>query len=176
MKILAVAASSVLISLIAPVANGQTVKAKTYESIPAGTTTYHWRPGRVLTDKGLNDNPMVDAIVRKAVEQQMNSRGFTEVTGTGGLEVSYMGGVSTALQIDDPTLGDYMTLNIGGSFGVQGYTYKKSGLVITVVDRVTGKAAWAALATDNFGQVSQLEQRIDKAVTKSFDKFPVKKK
>jgi Domain of unknown function (DUF4136) len=176
-KILTLFVTSVVVSFVPAKAVGQKVEAKQFQAIPAGLSTYHWHKGWVLTSKGQVEDQSLDAMVHKAVAQEMSLRGFTESTGKDGLELSYMGGISAGIRTDSIWVGDYMTWATGDvSIHVDGRTYKKSSLIITVVDPVPNKAVWAARATDNFGQPSDLEQRVDRAVAKSFDKFPVKKK
>lgn len=183
MKILALFVAFILVSLLPPGASAQKVETRAFQDIPKGTSTFHWHKGFVLTKAGQTEDPAVDTMVHNAVAKEMTARGFTESTGKDGLELSYMGGISADIRTDSIFMGDYMvwgtaggTTYVDGQVYASGRTYKKSSLIITVVDPVPNKAVWAARATDNFGNPSELEQRINKAVAKSFDKFPVQKK
>ncbi len=158
----------------APFAFGQKIQAKAYEKVPPGTfKTYHWRPGRTFTTKGFQEEPQVEALVRQAVEKQMQAKGFKEAPDA-ALELSYAAGVSKNLRLDVAYLGDYMTWTLGTPFISNARHYQTNGLLITVVDTSQNrKAVWAGLATANF-EPKDLEALINKSVEKAFQKFPLK--
>jgi uncharacterized protein DUF4136 len=85
-----------------------------------------------------------------------------------------MGGIGADLQVDDLMAGDWAIWNIGGPLAVPGRTYKKSTLVIGVLDAKSNSTLWAARCSDNFGDPNQLQARIQKALSKAFAKFPKK--
>lgn len=176
MRILALFAIVSFLILVPSAAIAQKVETRSFEKIPEGLSTFHWHKGWVLTKAGQVDDPAFEAMIHKAVAQEMIAHGFAESTGKDGLELSYMGGISAGVRTDSLWVGDYMVWATGGNVAVDGRTYKKSSLIITVVDPVPNKAVWAARATDNFGQVSDLQERVDRAVKKAFDKFPIEKK
>jgi Domain of unknown function (DUF4136) len=157
----------------APYAFGQKIQAKTYEKVAPGTfKTYHWRPGRSFTTKGFQEQPEIEAMVKQAVEKEMQAKGFKEAPDA-ALEVSYAAGVSKDLRLDYSYMGDYMTWMTGAPFGVDARHYQTNGLLITVVDTSQNrKAVWAGLATANF-KPADLKGLIDKSVEKAFKKFPL---
>ena len=154
-----------------PFAFGQKIQAKTYEKVPPGAfSTYHWRPGRAFTTKGFQEEPQIEAMVKEAVEKQMQAKGFKEAPGA-ALELSYAAGVSKDLRLDVAYLGDYMMWTMGTPFIADARHYQTNGLLITVVDTAQNrKAIWAGLATANF-KPSDLKALIDKSVEKAFKKF-----
>jgi hypothetical protein len=85
-----------------------------------------------------------------------------------------MGGSGAGLQVDDLAVGDVAMWDIGGPQAVSGRTYKKSSLVIGAVDNRSKRTIWAARCSDKFGDPAHLQERIQKAVTKAFAKFPKK--
>jgi hypothetical protein len=159
--------------VFATFAPGQ-VKTKSYARPLSCLSTYHLEPGRVLTSRGLIEDPTVNSIMQGAVASQMKELKISEVDKNAGLIVRFMGGTGAGLQVDDLTMGDVAMWNIGAPIGVSGRTYKKSTLVIVVVDGKSNSTLWAARCSDNFGDPNRLQERIQKAVSKAFAKFPKK--
>ena len=168
-----VLSSALVLAIASPCAFGQKISTQTWTKAPPGTyTTYHYRSGRSLTSTGFKENPTLDAMIKAAVEKEMAKLGFKEAP-TGGLEVSYRAGVTMKVRIDEQNLGDDMQWDFGSPFGEGGRAYQKNSLNIYVVDSNTQKALWAAVATDNFVP-KNLEETVDRAIEKSFQKFPLK--
>jgi Domain of unknown function (DUF4136) len=159
--------------LCAVAAYGQ-VKAKLYGDPEGCVKTYHLATGRVLTSRGLIEDPTVNAIMKDAVSAQMNELRIAEAGKGAELEVRFMGGNSAGLQTDDLAVGDVAIWDIGGAPAVSGRTYKKSSLVIAVVDNKSNRTLWAARCGDKFGDPVHIQERIQKAVAKAFAKFPKK--
>jgi hypothetical protein len=149
------------------------VKTKVYTDPEGCFRTYRLAPGRVLTSRGLIEDPTVNAIVKEALSAQMNSLNIAEAEQGADVEFRFMGGSGAGLQVDAPSaVGDAMMWDIGGPQGVPGRTYKKSTLVIGVFDKRSNKTVWTATCTDKFGDPSKMRERIDKAIEKAFSKFP----
>jgi hypothetical protein len=148
------------------------VKTKLYQEPESCFRTYRLATGRVLTSQGLIEDPTVNAIMKTAVSAQMNGLKIAEANQNAELEVRFMGGNSAGLQVDDPSLGDIAMWDIGGPQAIPGRTYKKSSLVIAAVEKKSNRTVWAARCTDKFGDPSHMQERIQKAVTKAFAKFP----
>jgi hypothetical protein len=156
-----------------PCAFGQKITTQSWTKAPPGTyTTYHYRSGRSLTSTGFQENPTLDAMIKASVEKEMAKLGFKEAP-NGVLEVSYRAGVTMKVRIDEQNLGDDMQWDFRSPFGEGGRAYQKNSLNLTVVDSTTQKALWAATATDNFVP-KNLEATVDRAIEKSFQKFPLK--
>jgi hypothetical protein len=159
--------------VFATFAPGQ-VKTKSYAQPLSCVSTYHLEPGRVLTSRGLIEDPTVNSIMKDAVGTQMKELKISEVDKNAGMIVRFMGGTGAGLQVDDLTIGDVAMWNIGGPVAAPGRTYKKSTLVIVAVDGKSNRSLWAARCSDNFGDPNRLQERIEKAVAKAFAKFPKK--
>ena len=160
--------------LLASIASGQ-VKTKLYATPEGCFKTYNLATGRVLTPRGLIEDPTVNAIMKDAVSAQMNVLKITETDKSQAqIEVRFLGGAGADLQVESPTMGDYMTWDIGGPASVPGRTYKKSHLVIGVFDLKSNQTVWAAQCTDKFGDPNEIRERLQKAVAKAFAKFPKK--
>lgn len=150
------------------------MKTKQYTQ-PAGCfKTYRLATGRVLTSRGLVEDPTVNGIMQEAVAAQMKLLNIREGGKSAEMEIRFMGGTSAGLQSDDLMAGDIAMWNIGGYPAAPGRTYKKSSLVMGVVDNKSSQTVWAALYTDNFGDPDKLRERIENAVAKAFAKFPKK--
>jgi Domain of unknown function (DUF4136) len=172
MKILVLSGALVLMAA-APAAFGQKITTQSWTKAPPGTyTTYQYRTGRSLTSTGFKENPTLDAMIKAGVEKEMQKLGFTEAP-NGQLVVSYRAGVTMKVRIDEQNLGDDMQWDFGSPFGEGGRAYQKNSLNLTVVDSRTQTALWAATVTDNFVPKS-LEATVDRAIEKSFQKFPLK--
>jgi hypothetical protein len=148
------------------------VKTKLYLNPEGCVKTYHLAAGRVLTSRGLIEDPTVNAIMKKAVSVQMKELNIAEVDKGAEVEVRFMGGNGAGLQTDDPTVGDVAVWALTGTPTVSGKTYKKSTLVLGIVDSKSNRTLWTARCSDNFGDPARLEERIQKAVAKAFAKFP----
>ena len=165
----------VVIALLCVVATHGDVKTKTYTDPEGCFRTYHVATGRVLTSRGLVEDPTVNAIVKEAVAAQMNTLQITQAEKDPDLEVRFMGGNGAGLQTDaSPAIGDVAMWDIGGPQAVGGKTYKKSTLVLGVFDKRSNQTVWTATCTDKFGDPSKMRERIDKAVENAFSKFPKK--
>ena len=164
----------ILGALLCAVAAFGQVKTKLFQDPEVCIRTYHLAVGRVLTSAGLIEDPTVNSIMKNAVSIQMNALKIAEVDKSGEVEVRFMGGSSAGLQTDGLSVGDVAMWNIGGDPGVAGRTYKKSSLLIAVVDSKSNRTLWAARCSDKFGDPTHLEERIQKAVAKAFAKFPKK--
>jgi len=164
----------VLITLAAISAAYAQVKTKLYSEPESCFKTYHLATGRVLTSKGLIEDPTVNAIMKDAVSAQMNELKIAEAGKSAEMEIRFMGGNSAGLQVDDLTVGDVAMWSIGAPQAVSARSYKKSNLVIVVVDSKSNRTVWAAQCIDKFGDPNHLQERIQKAVDKAFSKFPKK--
>jgi hypothetical protein len=160
--------------LFAAIACGQ-VKTKQYTDPEGCFKSYTLATGRVLTPRGLVEDPTVNAIMKDAVSAQMNALKITEADKSQAqMEVRFLGGAGADLQVDSATMGDYITWNLGGPLSVPGRSYKKSHLVIGVFDLKSNQTIWSAQCTDKFGDPNEIRERLQKAVAKAFAKFPKK--
>ena len=151
---------------------GQKVKTKVYTDSKECFKTYHLETGRVLTSQGLIEDPTVNSIMKDAVATQMNELKIGGASGGADLVIRFMGGAGAGLQIDDFAVGTYAVWNMGGGLAMSSRSYKKSELVIVVVDGKSNRTVWAAQCIDNFGDPNKIKERIENAVAKAFAKFP----
>jgi hypothetical protein len=150
------------------------IKTKSYSDPENCVKTYRLANGRVLTPRGLIEDPTVNAIMKDAVSTQMSQLKISDGGSNADVEIRFVGGSGAGLQVDDISVGNVAMWDIGGPQGVTGRTYKKSDLVMVAVEAKSNRTIWAARCTDKFGDPSHLEERIRKAVAKAFAKFPKK--
>jgi hypothetical protein len=150
------------------------VKTKQYTAPEGCIKTYRVATGRVLTSRGLVEDPTVNAIMKEAFSGQMNPLKIKQAGQDADIELRFMGGNGADVQTDDLALGDMAMWNIGGPQPISGRSYKKSNLLIGAFDNRSKQTLWAARCTDNFGDPNKLQERIQKAVAKAFAKFPKK--
>jgi hypothetical protein len=149
------------------------VKTKVYVKTPGACAhTYLMERGRVLTRSGLVEDDKTNQYVGEALDRQLSQRGISKVGAKPDLVFRFMGGNSAGLQIDDPTAGDFMMWDIGGTFPESSRTYKKSTLYLAAIDGEKKTTIWSSVATDKFGDPKHVEERINKAIADSFKKFP----
>lgn len=153
---------------------GQKVKTKLYIHPKSCFRTYHLETGRILTSRGLLEDPTVNSIMKEAVSAEMIKLKIDDADKGAELKIRFMGGNSAGLQVDDSAIGDVAMWDIGGPQEVLGRTYKKSALVIAVVDSKSNDIVWAAKCVDKFGDPNRMKERIQKAVIKAFAAFPKK--
>lgn len=164
----------IVIAFLCTTATYAQVKTKLYVDPEGCIKSYTLAPGRVLTPRGLIEDPTVNAIMKNAVSEQMKDMKIAEADKGADLEIRFMGGNGAGLQVDDLAVGDVAMWDIGGPAAVSGRTYKKSSLVIAMVDNRSKRTIWAARCSDKFGDPAHLQERIQKAVAKAFAKFPKK--
>jgi hypothetical protein len=151
---------------------GAKVKTKSYAQPESCFRTYRLVTGRVLTSRGLVEDPTVNAIMKDAVSKQMQGLKISEAGKSADIEVRFIGGSSAGLQVDDLDVGAVAMWNIGGPVSVNGRTYTTSNLGIAIVENSSNHTIWAASCTDKFGDPAHLQERIQKAVAKAFSKLP----
>lgn len=167
-------ARSILGVVLGAVALSAETKTKMYAEPDTCLKTYHLAAGRVLTSRGLIEDPTVNAIMKDAVALQMRRLNINEASGNPDAEIRFVGGSGAGLQVDDMAVGDVAMWNVGGTYAINGRTYKKSSLIMVVVESRSNRTLWAARCTDNFGDPDRIQERIEQAVAKAFSKFPKK--
>jgi hypothetical protein len=147
--------------------------------------TYQWYPPRVLMKTGVvEDDDVVAPLIRKAVNRELTRRNMTEVKTGGDLKISSWALSTTVPNIDaivfpgegahpGPPVPD-PAIVFGGTAVVVGRYNKEGTVVVNLIDSATSKSAWAGLMTQSYSGPSELEAKINKAVDKMFDKYPIK--
>ncbi len=153
-------------------ASAQKVKTTVYAKNSTCLKTYRIGVGRVLTPRGIVEDPKINGIVDRAVAAQMADRHITQTSDNPDVVIRFMGGISMGLTAGDAPLGTYAIWDIYGSSGYTGRAYQKNYLGLAVVNAKTNEPIWSAECTDNFADPKHMEERIDSALAKAFSKFP----
>ena len=145
--------------------------------------TYEWLAPRVLKKTGVVENdPEFAPVVKAAMNRELTRRGLTEVPSGGQLQISTM-----ALTISTPSVdalifpGQGVYGSVGGvmttpnaNVATVGRYNKEGSLGVALIDTSTKKTVWMAMASKSYGKQSDLEGKVNKAVTDMFSKYPVK--
>src|SRR3954470_3497415 len=138
---------------------GQQVKTRLYSDSKECFNTYHVETGRILTSHGVVEDPTINAMVKEAVGTQMSALKIGGADDkSADLVVRFTGGNGAGVQIDDFAMGTYAVWDLGGSVAVSSRTYKKTALVIVLVERKSNRAVWAALCVDKFGDPGRAKE------------------
>jgi hypothetical protein len=138
--------------------------------------TYQWYPPRILKKTGLvEDDDVVAPLIKKAVNNEMQQRGFTLVTDGADIQVSTWALREAVAQLEAfiYPAGGYQ-YGFGIPIGTMGRYNHAGTLVVNLIDAKTKKSAWAALETTTLEDLDQLESKINKATADIFKKYPVK--
>jgi hypothetical protein len=154
--------------------------------------TYDWMARAKTTgDPRIDNNTMLDARVKQAVDQQLTARGFSKVAS--GQQADFLVGYhvtldkKTSVNVINDTY-NYPPGWYGGPMGgpysnvppaqVYTYQYDEGTLLLDVVDAKSKKLLWRGTATDevNFkGSPESRQEKVNDAVTKMLANFPPKK-
>jgi hypothetical protein len=140
--------------------------------------TYQWMPVRILTQTGIKENDDVVAPeIRKAVNRELQSKGYKEVTSGGQLQVLSMGLSQASNQLEgflvtwgwDPGWGWAPTTSTAVS-----RVNKEGMLAIGLVDPQTKKPVWSGYASEGLNP-GAIGKTVDKAASRLFKKLPARK-
>src|SRR5215469_9869379 len=143
--------------------------------------TYKWLPPRVLKKSGIDEgDDVVAPFIKKAVNREMTRRAFTEAS-DGQVQISAGAFADAVPQVDALIYPGYgvgpggvPAINIGAPPTTLG-RYNKSGTVfVNLIDASTKKSIWWAIGSGDLPKKSQIQDKVDKAVSEMFERYPVK--
>jgi hypothetical protein len=136
--------------------------------------TYFWK-GRVKgeTPDEAPDNPLADKRIRKAVENELQEKGYVPAeAGDADLIVYYHVAVKENTKL---YVSDYGRPRRWGRYGeVDVVQYTEGTLILDIVDAAAKQLVWRGWAVDTLGNPEKMEKKINKAVSKLMKKFPPK--
>jgi hypothetical protein len=145
--------------------------------------TYMWLPGpQPKTGDVRLDNALLDARIRKAVDEQFATQGYEKIkSGQPDFRVGYH--LSTEKRLDVRTINDYYGYGWGYGYGYapMGYSstqvseYDVGTLILDIVDSELDRLVWRGSASGRLRKKSTLEQSEQDArdVAKAIlEKFP----
>lgn len=154
--------------LIAPAMRAQTVNVDWDHNVQNFSTfkTYSWvKPVRPTS------NPLMDQRIVTAIEGQLAAKGLQKVDHGGDLLVTYNAGAREQRSAIATGMGGWR--RGGGMTTVNQNVSKVGTLVVDVSDAKTDKLIWRATASDTLSsKPDKNSQKIEKAVTKMFKKYP----
>ena len=138
--------------------------------------TYAFKPGLLMIAE---DRDRLDGRFFKAMRQELNNKGMTEVQENPNVYVTYfgtLGAVSSSGSLYAP--GQLATYEWGipqGWSGVTSTTSVQGSVLIEMVNASTRQLVWRATLqalVKNLGNPDQQEQRINEVIQKAFKEYP----
>jgi Domain of unknown function (DUF4136) len=166
-------ACAMVFALLSPFnAHSQTVNADWDHSVQnfSSFKTYKWdKPTRST------GNPLMDQRIVTAIDAQMAQKGFQQVENNPDVLVTYGTGLRRQRSATATGMG---RLRMGGGMGTINENISNAGtLVVDISNAQTKQLLWRGTATDTLSdKPDKNSQKIEKAVTKMFKKYPPKTK
>ena len=138
--------------------------------------TYAFKPGLLMIAE---DRDRLDSRFFKAMRQELNNKGMTEVQENPNVYVTYfgtLGAVSSSGSLYAP--GQLATYDWGipqGWSGVASTTSVQGSVLIEMVNASTRQLVWRATLqglVKNLGNPDKQEQRINEVIQKAFKEYP----
>ncbi len=139
--------------------------------------TYQWLPPRLMSRWGLlEDDPVYAPVIRRAVNQELNRKGYKEVAEGGELSVATGGFSRTTSQLEGFLLNwgfDFYYGDWGATVAAPVSRVNREGtFVIILLDSETKQGVWGGLATALIGKPETVGKSIDKAAKRILKKLP----
>ena len=149
----------------------------------AAYKTYNWIPRTISEASGsaktaIQSNSLLDERIRKAVDAQMQAKGFTLDEANPDVMVVYHTGAENKIDVTDwgyTYAGSYWGGGLGRSVDV--YQYTEGTLIVDMVATDNKKLVWRGSATgvvDPSSSPEQREARINDVIGRIFEKYPPK--
>jgi hypothetical protein len=141
--------------------------------------TYQWLPPRALTKTGIVENSPANPALKEVVGRQLALKGLTEVAEGGDLQIQAYLFSESVPQLEGVLMSGGRYMDYGTIIATVGRSNREGTLYLNLIDRQANKSAWSAMATDSLprGDLKPefVRAKLDKAATKMFKKYPVKK-
>lgn len=120
-------------------------------------------------------NPFMDQRIAEAIQAQLAAKGMQEVSSNADAVVAYHTGVQRERSATMMGAGGW---RMGGGMGTINQNIQNAGtLVVNISDAHSRQLVWRGTATDTLSsKPDKNSQKIDKAVSKMFKKYPPKSK
>lgn len=140
--------------------------------------TYQWLPPRVLAKTGIVENdPEIAPVIKDAVNRELAARGFREVADGGDLQVATTALAESVPQMEFIIFPGGMAYDYATPLTSVGRYNREGTLVVNLIDSRTEKSAWAGLARETIdNHPGGGKEKIGKATSRMFKKFPAKKR
>ncbi len=131
--------------------------------------TYRWMPPpKKRAKKSVRKGSLLDTRVRRAVEAELESRGYTvKTSGRADALLAYHVGVRDRIDVE----------HYGYGYGYWGrrthvHRYKEGTIVIDIVDPEARQLIWRGAAAGAVGHPQPNPEKVKKAVAKIFEDYP----
>jgi len=140
--------------------------------------TYQWMPVRILTKVGIQENDEVVAPeIRKAVNRELQQKGYREVAEGGQLQILCMGLSEPSNQLE----GLLVTWGWAPGWGWAPTTAtavsrvnREGTIALGFIDAQTKKPVWSGFASEAL-HLQAINKTVDKAAARLFKKMPARK-
>lgn len=136
--------------------------------------TYQWLPTKVLGKQGIiEDDPDLTPLIKKALNEQLAKKGFTEVAQGGDIEVATLILMQPVPQLEALIYGPSPDTDWGSTPFISLGRYNRHGtLGVNLIDPKAKKSIWLGLASRALGKPSNRGNDIAKAASDLFKKYP----
>jgi hypothetical protein len=132
--------------------------------------TFAIREGQLNSRNPALNSDLVKKRIDADIEKYLTTRGLMEVSGKSDLNVRYTFGTARKTEVERYPAGWY-----GWGTRAVRVPYAEGTLVIDLRDPTTRSLVWRAIASEEKGDVSKIEGKLDDMVKKSLEKYPPKK-
>jgi hypothetical protein len=166
-------------SLLTPVFAAN-VKAQLAKGVDmANYKTYQWLPPRMLVKTGIDENNPSNPILKEVVGKQLAKAGLQEVADGADLQIQAYVFTESVPHLEAILFGMGYNFDYGTVVATMGSYNREGTLFVNLIDSKTKKSTWSAMVTDSLQRTSlspeEIRAKLDKAATKMFTKYPVKK-
>jgi Domain of unknown function (DUF4136) len=147
--------------------------------------TYQWFPPRVVTKTGIDENNPANSELKLVLGQQLSQKGLTELSDGADLQIQVWVLTETVPQIEAMIMAevsiDISNAGVSVSDSSTSITrYNRKGTIyFNLIDSRTKKSAWFAMVSDSLPtgtlKPEQIHEKLSRAATELFKKYPVKK-
>jgi hypothetical protein len=159
------------------------VKVKTQMGENAGPLsrykTFQWLPPRVLTKVGIVENNPANPVLKEVIGRQLSGKGLSELPDGADLMVQAWVTTEEVPQLEAMVFISGPDTLYGTPIATLGRWNRQGALYINLIDRLTKKSAWSAMASDTWPSATlnpdEIRSRLNRAATDIFKKYPLKK-
>jgi hypothetical protein len=140
--------------------------------------TYQWMPVRIVTKQGiLEDDDVIAPEIRKAVNRELQSKGYKEIAEEGQLQVRCVGLSVASNQLEGYLVGWGWATGWGWAptttTAVSRINWQGT-VALALFDPTLKQIVWSGYASEALNP-NEIDKTINKATTRLFKKLPVRK-
>lgn len=132
--------------------------------------TFAIRDGQLNSRNAILNSDLVKKQIEADIAQNLTARGLSQVTGKADLNVRYHFGSARRAEIERYPAGWR-----GYGTRIVRVPYTEGTLVIDLRDPNTRSLVWRGISSEEKGDASQIQKKMDDIVRKAIEKYPPKK-